>query len=120
MKVQMDQMMISIAESFSKFPAGRYKEDGPFNGARFRDEILIPALNKAVQSKSKLVVLLDGVIGYSSSFLEEVFGGLARSGALSADAIRSSLEIRAEDVAYKPAKIDAENYLEDGLRKKTK
>lgn len=113
----MDAMMISIAEKFSKFPAGRYKEDGPYSGARFRDEVLIPAVRSAVASDSKVVVLLDGVIGYSSSFLEEVFGGLARADVAAPETIRKIVEIRADDSAYKPAKEDAEHYFEDELRR---
>jgi STAS-like domain of unknown function (DUF4325) len=108
--------MLSIANDFSKFPAGRYKEDGPFNGTRFRDEILVPKLTDALQSGSRLVVILDGVVGYSSSFLEEVFGGLARVAPFPLDRITSTLVIRADDVAYQPAKIDAENYLREALR----
>lgn len=112
----MSDMMLSIASSFSKFPAGRSKEDGPFNGARFRDEILIPALKDAAASGDKLVVELDGVVGYSSSFLEEVFGGVARSRSLPADVLKKALIIKATDVAYEPAKLDAEGYLADAIR----
>ena len=108
--------MLSIASSFSKFPAGRSKEDGPFNGARFRDEILIPALKNAAASGDKLVVELDGVVGYSSSFLEEVFGGVARSRSLPPDVLRNALVIRAKDVAYQPAKLDAESYLAEAIQ----
>ena len=108
--------MLSIADSFSRFPAGRYREDGPFNGTKFRDEILIPKLREASNSGDKLVVLLDGVVAYSSSFLEEVFGGLARARLLPPDRLQSTLVIRANDVAYQPAKIDAENYLREALR----
>jgi len=111
----MSDMMLSIASSFSKFPAGRSKEDGPFNGARFRDEVLIPALKTAAASGDKLVVELDGVVGYSSSFLEEVFGGVARSRSLPPDVLQN-LVIKATDVAYQPAKLDAESYLADAIR----
>jgi hypothetical protein len=113
----MEDKMMQIAAVFSKFPAGRYKEDGPFNGARFRDEFLIPAVKKAAAEHSKVVVLLDGVVAYSSSFLEEAFGGLARSNIMPPDLLRKSLEIRADDLAYRPAKQDAEHYLDDELRK---
>lgn len=107
-------MILSVAD-FSKFPAGRYKEDGPFNGSKFRDEILIPKLKQARSSGDRLVVLLDGVVAYSSSFLEEVFGGLARARPLPPEQLKSTLVIRADDVAYQPAKIDAENYFSEAL-----
>jgi hypothetical protein len=112
--------MISIAEAYSKFPAGRYPADGPFNGERFRNEVLIPAIKKAAAQGERVVVLLDGVLGYSSSFLEEVFGGLVRSGEFSKDVIKQVLEIKADDVAYQPAKIDAEAYIEEELRRSQK
>ncbi len=65
---------ISIAKQFSPNPAGRYPEDGPFNGERFRQDFLIPALNDS----DVVTVVLDGVSGFGSSFLEEAFGGLIR------------------------------------------
>src|SRR6185295_8614794 len=35
---------IHVAGEFSKFPAGRYRADGPHSGQRFREEFLEPAL----------------------------------------------------------------------------
>ncbi|MFI3272329.1 MAG: STAS-like domain-containing protein [Pseudomonadota bacterium] len=67
---------ISIAQDFSIYPGGRTANDGPYSGAEFRDTYLIPALIK----NEKVEVNLDGTCGYGSSFLEEAFGGLIRSG----------------------------------------
>lgn len=67
---------ISIANDFSKYPGGRYYADGEFSGEKFRDELLIPMINKY----DTIEVNLDGTMGYGSSFLEEVFGGLVRKG----------------------------------------
>ncbi|WP_337519562.1 STAS-like domain-containing protein, partial [Desulfovibrio sp.] len=61
---------INIANDFSVFPGGRYRSDGEFSGEEFRDNILIPALQKYQQ----VIVELDGTRGYGSSFLLEVFG----------------------------------------------
>lgn len=66
---------ISIAESFSPFPAGRYPEDGPFNGTKFRDQVLIPAL----KDHENVVIDIDGVALLPSSFWEEIWGGLVRT-----------------------------------------
>lgn len=63
---------IHLARDFSKFPAGRFRSDGPHSGERFREELLVPALRGNMQ----VTVSLDGTMGYSSSFLEEAFGGL--------------------------------------------
>jgi hypothetical protein len=67
---------IKIATEFGKYPAGRYESDGPYNGADFRRKFLEPALRDRIH----LRIHLDGVRGYGSSFLEEAFGGLVRSG----------------------------------------
>ena len=68
---------ISIADDFSRFPAGRYPEDGEFNGTLFREEYLVPTLKK-LRGSDQLLVTFDGVAGFGSSFLEEAFGGLVR------------------------------------------
>lgn len=67
---------ISLARDFTKFPAGRYKDDGPYSGELFRERYLAPAL----ESDEAIVIDLDGARGYGSSFLEEAFGGLVRLG----------------------------------------
>ncbi|WP_278584891.1 STAS-like domain-containing protein [Eikenella corrodens] len=67
-------MILNVASDFSPFPAGRFKADGPYSGEAFRDEKLLPAL----QDHQTVQVILDGALGYGSSFLEEVFGGLVR------------------------------------------
>jgi len=71
--------IINIKENFSRYPAGRYRADGPYNGEKFREELLMPALSEAINKGEKVKVELDGVRGYNSSFLEEAFGGLVRS-----------------------------------------
>ncbi len=67
-------MTINIAKQFSKYPGGRFLEDGDFSGQGFREELLVPALREYAQ----VTVELDGTLGYGSSFLEEAFGGLIR------------------------------------------
>ena len=68
---------LSIADQFSRFPAGRFLTDGEFSGTRFRTEYLTPAL-KGLGETQRLKVTFDGVAGLGSSFLEEAFGGLVR------------------------------------------
>lgn len=72
----MTQAVVNVARDFSKYPAGRYLEDGPANGQLFRNKFLIPALKES----RKLTIELDGTRGYGSSFLEEAFGGAVREG----------------------------------------
>ncbi|MEO8242957.1 MAG: STAS-like domain-containing protein [bacterium] len=89
--------MIKIATDFSAYPAGRDDNDGPFNGSRFRSDILVPRLKSAIASGRKLVVSLDGVRSFGSSFLEESFGGLVRLG-FSKNELTEHLQITATAV----------------------
>jgi len=91
----MSQKMIYIATEFSETPAGRYRVDGPFSGQRFREEVLLPAL----QENDSVEVNLDGVVGFGSSFLEEAFGGLVRAGLVVAD-LRKRLKIKTSLATY--------------------
>jgi hypothetical protein len=65
---------ISIANDFSKVPAGRYLTDGVDSGQNFREKHVEPILAKG----GNIEINLDGTEGFGSSFLEEAFGGLVR------------------------------------------
>lgn len=79
---------INIAEQFSRFPFGRYADHGPHNGARFRDDFLVPQL----KTNDRVTVDLTGARGLAPSFLEEAFGGLVRAG-FSLEQIETALVI---------------------------
>lgn len=85
-------LSFNVAEDFSRYPAGQYLTDGPNSGERFRKTVLIPA----IQNKVRLLLELDGVRGYGSSFLEEAFGGLIRDG-YSLSTINQVLILKSED-----------------------
>ncbi|MCW5223617.1 DUF4325 domain-containing protein [Verminephrobacter aporrectodeae subsp. tuberculatae] len=59
---------------FTRYPGGRYKRISKFSGEEYRDDYLAPALEK----EEMVVVVLDGTVGYGSSFLDELFGGIVR------------------------------------------
>ena len=86
---------ISIAKHFSKFPAGRYVADGPYPGELFRTKVLVPAL----KAHPKVVVSLDGTLGFGSSFLEEAFGGLVRHEGFTIKDLRSRLDFISDEDA---------------------
>ncbi len=69
---------IDIASEYDAYPAGRDDSDGPYNGTKFRNQILRPRYVKAFDDGVELVVFIDGVKSFGSSFLEEAFGGLVR------------------------------------------
>ncbi len=75
---------INIARDFSKFPGQGFN-----TAARFRDDILVPAL----QRYAYVTVELDGTMGFSSSFLKEVFGGLITHHDFTAEQLERQLNI---------------------------
>lgn len=89
----MGNKVINIERDFSRYPAGRYESDGPYNGETFRKQFLVPALSEGT---GKVVIELDGARGYGSSFLEEAFGGLVRDG-FSADDLLNRIDLKSED-----------------------
>lgn len=91
----MSTKTIVVGSDFSDTPGGRYLEDGPFSGQRFREELLIPALT----NNEKVVVDISGVEGYGSSFLEEVFGGLVRSKTFTKEELETKLSCVATDAS---------------------
>jgi len=72
----MMQKVIDVAAEFSRAPVGRYISDGPNSGERFRNQFLVPALQKS----QFIVVDFRKTRPIGSSFLEEAFGGLKRLG----------------------------------------
>lgn len=67
---------ISISRDYTTTPGARYRKDGKYSGEDFREKYLEPLFNE--ESDEEIVINLDGVEGYSTAFLEEVFGGLVR------------------------------------------
>lgn len=57
---------------WSAYPGGRTPKDGPNSAVEFRENILLPKLREY----NTVIVDLNGTRGFSSCFLEEVFGGL--------------------------------------------
>lgn len=85
--------MINIAKEFSRYPAGRFKTDGPYSGELFRESVLIPN----VAAGTGVCVDLDGVAGYGSSFLEEAFGGVVRALKIPKEKIHELIQITSTD-----------------------
>lgn len=86
--------LLNVGKQFSRFPAGRYRSDGPASGEKFRDEVLIPLL----KAHDLVTIELDDTLGYGSSFLEEAFGGAVRAGVAAADLGRK-IELVTEDAS---------------------
>lgn len=102
---------IAIARDFSKFPAGRFREDGEASGTAFRD-LLVEALHKNAQVE----VAFDGIAGLGSSFLEEAFGGLVRECHMNKAFLDEHLHLRAEDPDLADFVRLAERYIEEAAQ----
>ena len=109
---------LKISMDFSGTPGPRYKTEGPYSGEIFRKDVLYPKLNYAIKRGEKLIIDLDGVQGYGTSFLEEAFGGLIRDNHMSYDAIIQHIEIISEEEPY--LKTDIMEYLKAASNEKTK
>lgn len=105
----MAEAMIELASQFSTTPAGRYRSDGRFSGEVFRDDVLVPALDRA--GNDTVTVVLDGVAGYGSSFLEEAFGGLARRN----PSFARRVNLVARSKVFEKYKMMAERYIREAL-----
>lgn len=89
------QVMLKIATDFSDTPGPRSREEGDFSGDEFREKLLEPRYLEARRSNAKLIIDLDGTVGYATSFLEAAFGGLARAYPISD--VLATIELRCTD-----------------------
>lgn len=95
---------VNIAKQFTKMPGGRYVRLGPFSGELFRNNFLVGPL----RSGKTVVVELDGVRGYGSSFLEEAFGGVVRELHLDTTEAMRRIQIVTSVESWK---LDVEDYI---------
>ena len=114
----MNEMKINIAKEYSVAPGGRYKKDGRFSGEEFRSSILGPKLKTAIENHTNLEIDLDGTYGYSSSFLDEVFGGLIRDLGFSTAELNTHLVISASSEHAKLYRLLAVRYIEEAAKHK--
>ena len=88
-------LMLSVASDYTDTPGPRYKWQGKYSGEEFYNELLRPKFLDAESQGIKLIVNLDDVEGYGSSFLEESFGGLTRE--FGTKRVEKTLKIQSED-----------------------
>lgn len=71
--------MITIKlKDYTKYPTGRFKSISDYSGEWFRDDILIPLLEK--HNIVEFDFTYDEIAGCPPGWIEEVFGGIIRKG----------------------------------------
>lgn len=90
-------IIVSILKDFSRIPGPRYVSEGKFSGEQFRKEVLVLKVKAAMESGSEILIDLDGVSGYGTSFLEESFGGLIREEHIPYEFLKSKLKLKSEE-----------------------
>lgn len=110
----MKEMTIVVGTDFTRTPIGRYLKESKWSGEAFREDKLIPALTE----NEKVIVDLSGVAGYGSSFLEEAFGGLVRSGKFTQEVLKDRLVIYASDPTYQPYVDCVKRYMDEAWQTK--
>jgi hypothetical protein len=95
----MDSLIIYVKD-FSIVPGTRKRDEGKnaHSGEEFREDFLIPLFREAMKDNKKLIVNLDGTIGYGTSWLEEVFGGLARQ--FGKTSVQATLDFISDEEPY--------------------
>jgi len=105
--VNMKIARVNIARDFSPAPAGRNRNDGPYNGFTFRHDVLL----RLLRDNEVVEVDLDGVQLYTSSFLDEAFGGLVKYEGMKKEEVLRRLKFvarhRVSDIARIMEKIDS-------------
>jgi hypothetical protein len=89
--------LIKVTE-FTKTPGARYMSEGPNSGEEWLKVHLDPAFVRARSGGARLMVDLDGVVGFATSFLEEAFGGLVRLHGVAA--VEAVLEVKCTEDPY--------------------
>jgi hypothetical protein len=97
---------ISIARDFSATLGARYKTDGKWSGEEFLDSLLREKFEKAVQGDGLLLIDLDGVFGYPSSFVSGSFGKLSVD--KSAEVVLRHLQFKSDDSPIRLEQVIAE------------
>ncbi len=105
-------MIYNIAQQYTKTPGIRR---GEFSGEDFRENILKELL-KNLKTGETLTINLDGGFGYSSSFLEESFGGLVREYNYSKEELLKKLKFISEEEKGLPE--DIKRYIKEANYKR--
>ncbi len=94
---------IIIARDFTDTPGARYRTDGDWSGEMFLEEILLPRFNDAANKGYVLLIDLDKVFGYPSSFVSGSFGKLSVD--KGAEAVLKHIQFKSDENPLRLEKI---------------
>lgn len=103
---------------FDEYPGLRHCTISEFSGEEFYHKILNEAFKNAYEKKEKLIIDLDDVDAYASSFLDEAFGNLVYDFTLKN--ILKYVEIISIDEPHWIRMIETETYVQWEERRKNK
>ena len=110
-------MEIRIAD-FSKTPLMRYCSVSECSGEEFYHKRLNKAFKKALDTNDHLEINMDGVEGYSPSFVDEIFGNLVYD--FSLKTVRNTIKIISKEEPEWETSITQETYPQWEERRKKK
>ena len=70
----MKELTINVGKDFNKILGGREEKISQFSGEMFRENFL----EENIKIYDRIIIELDGVLGYPVDFLDETFGKMAR------------------------------------------
>lgn len=107
----LETIRVNVAKQFTKLPGLRYIRLGRFSGEEFRQTFLIQPLRHG----KTVIVELDGVRGYGSSFLEEAFGGTIRELDLEIEDALRRLKV---ETSVESWRLDVDEYIRTAKSRK--
>lgn len=110
--------ILVIKELFGEFTGLRHSNVSEKSGEDFYHTILNNEFKKSVENKDVLTVDLDGIRGYSPSFIDEAFGKLVYD--FGAILVKKHLIIKSDDKPYWINAIEGETFLMWENRRKNK
>ena len=91
--MQLVKEYIVLCKDFSPSPFGRYRSDSEVSGEVFREDYLIPSLNKY----DRITINLDKLDGVGPSFWDEAFAGLIIKKYYTLDEINKKIKFECSD-----------------------
>ena len=107
---------LSIVDKYSEYTGLRHCDISDYSGEDFYHKVLNREFKSALEAKQKLFIVLDGVDGYASSFLDEAFGNLVFD--FNLNYVKKFVEIISNQEPHWKEMIESKTYIEWENRRK--